>query len=48
MKARKWGNPMCTPEMVFECDRKIKEKRNEMRATEAGRTQFKNSLKTMW
>lgn len=30
-EARKWANPNCTPEMIVECDRKIRQHYQKMK-----------------
>lgn len=48
MKARKWANPMCTRQMIFECDKKIKEHRLELMSTEEGREKMMKGMHEMW
>ena len=44
LDARTWANPKCTPEMIRECDRKIRESTDLMKKTPEKRAEFMNSM----
>ena len=47
-KARTWGNPMCTPEMIIDCDLKIRASEDKMMRSHEGRTEFLKSVDETW
>ena len=48
MAARKWANPGCTPEMIYDCDQKIRNSRDMMMNTEEGREAFRKRMMSIW
>jgi len=44
LQARTWANSNCTPEMIRECDRKIRESRDAMKKTPEKRVEFMNMM----
>jgi len=48
MNERKWANPMCTPEMINECNRKIVESNRQMKSSPEGREKFMKMMEQTW
>ena len=47
-KARTWANSNCTPEMIVDCDLKIRASEDSMMRTHEGRAGFLKSIMEMW
>lgn len=48
LEKRTWGNPMCTPEMIVDCDLKIRTMEDAMMTTVEGREKFGNKMMEIW
>ena len=48
LQARTWANPMCTKEIIFECDRKIRESQEKMRRSPEGQAALGKMMKEAW
>jgi hypothetical protein len=48
MAARTWANPMCTPQMIIDCDLKIRASRDYMKKIKEERERFMNKMSEAW
>lgn len=48
MAARKWANPGCTPEMIRDCDAKIRKSRADVKKDPVKGKAFMDNMAKLW